>query len=121
MKPSITLTGLIALGLASLVSAQTASPPASTTTPSGASSPSQRDATSSHAAEAPTSQGTNPASASSPHQQQVTGADKSGGAMSPGKKKMMKDCMTVEKVKNNGASQSEMRKTCMSQIKDAGK
>jgi cytoskeletal protein RodZ len=109
MKTLATLIGLIALGSASLVSAQTASPPDSTTSPSAASSPTQRDATSSHSAETPTTDGTNPASASSPHQQQVTGTEK---------QKMMKDCMAAEKAKNTGASKSEMKSTCRAQGKD---
>ena len=122
MKPVATLIGLIALGSASLISAQTATPSQSTTAPSAASSPSQRDATSSHAAETPTTDGTSPASASSPHQREVTSGDKSGGGMPAEKKKMMKDCVAAEKAKNTGASKSEMRSTCMSQAKsDSGK
>lgn len=117
MKTLATLIGLMALGSASFVSAQTALPPDSATSPSAASSPSQRDATSSHTAEAPTTGGTSPASASSPHQQQVTGAERSGGSTPAEKKKMMKDCVAAEKAKNTGASNSEMKRTCMSQAK----
>lgn len=116
MKSLTGLIALIALGSASLASAQT--PPASNSTaPSSASSPSQRQTTSSHASEASTTNGTSPAAASSPHQQQVTSGAKSGGSTTQEQKKMMKDCMTAAKAKNSGMSKDEMKSNCSSQVK----
>ena len=120
MKFTTALIGLMALGSASLASAQTAPPPDSTT-PSSASSPSQRAATSSHAVEAPVTNETTPASAASPHQQQVTSSAKSGGSTSQERKKMMKECMTAEKNKNSGMTKDEMKSTCMNQAKDSSR
>ena len=118
MKSLTALIGLIALGSASVASAQTAPPPDSTA-PSSASSPSERAATSSHAVEAPTTNGTTPASAASPHQQQVASGAKSGGSTPQERKKMMKECMTAEKNKNSGMTKEEMKSTCMNQVKDS--
>jgi hypothetical protein len=116
MKALIALA-LTTFTLVSVASAQTQPSPSDSSAPSAASSPHQRDATSNHAAEAPATNGTAPASASSPHQQQVTGGAKSTGKTSAEQKKMMKDCMTAAKAKNNGMSKEDMKATCTSQVK----
>ena len=115
MRLRTALLGMIATTAASLTIAQT-TPPSNPTGPSAASSPSQREATSSQAAESPTTNGTAPASASSPHQQQVTSGAKSNGS-TPDEKKAMKDCMAAEKAKNSGMSKNEMKSKCRSQLK----
>src|SRR5688572_1978334 len=69
-RPSV-LLALIAVGSATCALAQTPTPPDDETAPSAASSPHQRDATSTSAAEAPTPSAA-PSSAATPHQRQVT-------------------------------------------------
>jgi hypothetical protein len=91
-------------------------PPADTTSPSAASSPHQRDATSTRSPEAPTGNGTNPAAASSPHQHQAT----SGQAHQTGKndaKQTMKACIAREQADHTGMTMADARKSCKEQLK----
>jgi putative membrane protein len=81
-RPSI-LLALIAVGSATFALAQTPPPPDDQTAPSAASSPHQRDATSTNAAEATTTPKPEPASASTPHQRQVTDAGKTAKPVTP--------------------------------------
>jgi hypothetical protein len=103
-------TALIALFAAAplgLAVAQTA-PSQDQTAPSSASSPHQRDATSTPATEAPATNGTEPTSASTPHQHQaMKDSDKS---------KMMKDCIAKEQAKDSSVSKSQAKKTCKGQM-----
>lgn len=69
-RPSV-LFALLAVGSATCALAQTPTPPDDETAPSAASSPHQRDATSTSTAEAPTSDAA-PSSAATPHQREVT-------------------------------------------------
>ena len=69
-RPSV-LLALIAVGSTTCALAQTPTPPDDETAPAAASSPHQRDATSTNAAEAPTP-AAQPSSAATPHQRQVT-------------------------------------------------
>jgi putative membrane protein len=70
-RPSA-LLALIVVGSATCAMAQTPPPEDDPTAPSAASSPHQRDATSTKAAEADATQDAEPSSASTPHQRQVT-------------------------------------------------
>ena len=70
-RPSALLT-LIAVGAATCALAQNPPPPNDPTAPSAASSPHQRDATSTQAEEAKPTPGAEPSDASSPHQRQAT-------------------------------------------------
>jgi putative membrane protein len=70
-RPSA-LLALIAVGSATCAMAQTPPPADDPTAPSAASSPHQRDATSTNAPEAQATQDAEPASASTPHQREVT-------------------------------------------------
>ena len=70
MRP--TLLALIAVGSATCALAQTPTPPDDPTAPSAASSPHQRDTTSTEAAEATPTSGAQPSSAATPHQREVT-------------------------------------------------
>ena len=86
-RPSALLT-LIAVGAATCALAQT--PPPSTpppsddeTAPSAASSPHQRDATSTDAAEANPASNSQPSSAATPHQRQVTEGSKTTKSVTP--------------------------------------
>jgi putative membrane protein len=81
-RPSALLT-LIAVGSATCALAQTPPPPADPTAPSAASSPHQRDATSTPAAEAAPTPNPEPASAATPHQRQVTEAGKASKSVTP--------------------------------------
>src|SRR5688572_19303784 len=80
-RPSV-LLALIAVGSATCALAQTPTPPDDETAPSAASSPHQRDATSTNAAEAPTPSA-KPSSAATPHQRQVTDGSKTTKAVTP--------------------------------------
>ncbi len=79
-RPSV-LLALIAVGSATCALAQTPPPPDDESAPSAASSPHQRDATSTNAAEATPS--AKPSSAATPHQRQVTDGSKTTKAVTP--------------------------------------
>ena len=66
----------VSIASATFAVAQTPPPPDDPTAPSAASSPHQRDSTSTQAAEAPTADSPEPASTATPHQQQVTKGSK---------------------------------------------
>ncbi len=83
MTRSSVFLALIAVGSATCALAQTPPPPDDKTAPSAASSPHQRDATSTNAAEATTTPKPEPASASTPHQRQVTDAGKTAKPVTP--------------------------------------
>ena len=74
-RPSA-LLALIVVGSATCAMAQTPTPPDDPTSPSAASSPHQRDTTSTDAAEATPAPGAEPSSAATPHQRQVTDSSK---------------------------------------------
>jgi putative membrane protein len=80
-RPSV-LIALLAFGSATGALAQTPTPPDDETAPSAASSPHQRDATATNAAEAPTPSA-KPSSAATPHQRQVTDGSKTMKAVTP--------------------------------------
>jgi putative membrane protein len=79
-RPSV-LLALIAVGSTTGALAQTPPPPDDESAPSAASSPHQRDATSTNAAEATPS--AKPSSAATPHQRQVTDGSKTTKAVTP--------------------------------------
>jgi hypothetical protein len=113
-RRTVLLAALISMAPTAMVLGQAnTAPPTSDTSPSAASSPSQREATSSSATESPTTttEGTNPSAASSPHQQQATG----GTHMAS--KQSMKDCIAKERAENSGMSAAEAKKTCKAQMK----
>lgn len=98
---------VIAILAATMCVAQTPSPPASTTSPSSASSPSQRDATRSPAEETAASPQSAPSDASTPHQRQAMG----------GKAQTMKQCMDAQAAKYPGMTHGEITKSCNQQMK----
>jgi hypothetical protein len=110
---TIIYSAATSLALLSVAFAQT-SPQSDTTSPSAASSPHQRDATSSKTPEAPTSNGANPASASSPHQAQATGQTGKNDA-----KQTMKACVAREQADHSGVSMADAKKTCKEQLKSS--
>jgi putative membrane protein len=81
-RPSA-LLALIAVGSATCAMAQTPPPPNDPTAPSAASSPHQRDATSTNAAEAKATPGAQPSSTATPHQRQVTDGGKATKPVTP--------------------------------------
>jgi hypothetical protein len=110
---SMKTTLLICVTLASVNFAMAQTPPPQSTAPSSASSPHQREATSTATKEAPAPSNAAPSAASSPHQQQVTqGADKTKA-----QDKMMKDCMAKLQSTNSSMSQEAAKKTCTDQVK----
>ena len=111
MSPRKTLLlALICMSPAALVMAQSQTMP-SDTSPSSASSPSQRDSTSSSATESPTTDGTSPAAASTPHQQQATHV---------ASKQAMKECVAKQQSDNSGMSAADAKKACKAQMKGSG-
>jgi putative membrane protein len=82
-RPSV-LLALIAVGSTTCALAQTPTPPDDETAPSAASSPHQRDATSSPASEAKPTQNAEPSSASTPHQKEVTERGGATKSVTPG-------------------------------------
>lgn len=105
--PVTVTAALIGIFAALACFAQTPSPPASTTSPSNASSPSQRDATRSPATEAPATSASQPSDASTPHQREAMG----------GKTQTMKECMDAQAAKNSAMSKADMTKACNDQMK----
>ena len=107
----------IALASASFAVAQT--PPTDSTAPSSASSPHQRESTSTTTKETATPSNPSPSAAATPHQQQVTeGADKSKTKQDKAMHdKMMKDCVAKQQSTNSSMSQDDAKKTCTEQMK----
>jgi hypothetical protein len=113
-RKTLLLASLISMAPMALVMAQEqATPDGSTTTtsPSSASSPSQRSALSSSATESATTDGTSPSAASSPHQQQATRT---------ASKQAMRDCVAKQQSDNSGLSASDAKKACKAQMKGSG-
>jgi hypothetical protein len=102
------LIALICMSPAGMVAAQT-EPSQQNTSPSSASSPSQREATKSNSSEAATNDNTNPSAASSPHQQQ---------ALHTASKQSMKHCIAKQQQENSGMSAADARKACKAQMKN---
>lgn len=108
-RKTVLLAALISMTPAGLVLAQTMP---TDTSPSSASSPSQRDATSSSATEAPTTtDSTSPAAASTPHQQHATRM---------ANKQAMKDCVAKQQSDNSSLSATDAKKACKAQMKGTG-
>ena len=107
---TLLLAALISLVPTALAMAQSQTMP-SDTSPSSASSPAQRDSTSTSATEAPTTDGTNPAAASTPHQQQATRM---------ASKQAMKQCIAKQQSDNSGMSAADAKKACKAQMKGSG-
>ena len=104
---------LISMAATGLAFAQT--PPAQDqSSPSSASSPSQRETTSSSATEAPATSGAEPSDASSPHQQQATEGGTAGKAKHD---QMMKDCVAKQQTTDASMSKDQAKKACMDQMK----
>ena len=104
-RKTLLLAALITLAPGAMVMAQSQTMP-SDTSPSSASSPSQRDSTSSSATEAPTNDSTSPSAASSPHQRQATAS-----------KQSMKSCIAKQQSDNSGMSAADAKKACKAQMK----
>src|SRR5882757_5619757 len=110
-RKTLMLAALFAIAPAGLVMAQSQTMPQETS-PSAASSPSQREATSSSATEAPaTSDNTSPSAASTPHQQQATRT---------ASKQAMKECVAKQQSDNSGMSAADAKKACKAQMKGSG-
>ena len=112
-RKTLMLAALISLAPAGMVMAQSQTMPQDTS-PSSASSPSQREATSSSATEAPTTNdSTSPSAASTPHQQQSTQTHMAS-------KQAMKDCVAKQKQDNSGMTTADAKKACKQQMKGSG-
>jgi hypothetical protein len=110
-RKTLMLAALISLAPAGMVMAQSQTMPQDTS-PSSASSPSQREATSSSATEAPTTNdSTSPSAASTPHQQESTRM---------ASKQAMKECVAKQKQDNSGITTADAKKACKQQMKGSG-
>jgi hypothetical protein len=109
-RKTLLLAALISMAPTAMVMAQSQTTP-SDTSPSSASSPSQRDSTSSSATESPTTDGTNPSAASTPHQKQATRT---------ASKEAMKQCIAKQQSDNSGMSTADAKKACKAQMKGSG-
>lgn len=113
LRRTLLLAALISMAPTALVVAQT-DPQSDRTSPSSASSPHQRDATSSSSPEASSTDntnGTNPSAASTPHQRDSTHM---------ASKQSMKDCMAKQQADNSGMSKADAKKACRAQMKGSG-
>jgi hypothetical protein len=113
----ITLLICVLLSMTSLAFAQ--APPSPSTSPSAASSPHQRDTTSTPTKEAPTPNSPEPAAASSPHQKEVIkGSDKAAADKAALKsEKMLSECISKRQSANSSLSQDDAKKACVDQMK----
>ena len=111
VTPMLAAAGALSLG--SLALAQTTSPQTDSTSPAAASSPHQRDSTSSNTNESMTGGDTSPAAASSPHQRETVSGNEGGKS---GHKMTMKDCMTKQQASNSSMSKDDARKACQDKM-----
>ena len=86
------------------------------TAPQAASSPHQREATSTTAAEAPASSDGNPSSSSTPHQRDAT---KTANAKSGQREQMLTDCISKHQKADANMSKDKAKRNCMDQMKKA--
>ena len=112
MRVTPMLAAVAALSLGPLALAQT-SPQTDSTSPSAASSPHQRESTSSSSSESMTGGDTSPAAASSPHQQEAISSNENGQS---GHKESMKDCMAKQRAGNSSMSKDDARKACRAKM-----
>jgi hypothetical protein len=113
LRRTLVLAAIFSIAPTAMVMAQT-EPQNDQTAPSSASSPHQRDATSTPAPEASSTDqtnGTSPAAASSPHQQQSTHV---------ASKQSMKDCIAKQQQENSGMSKADAKKACKAEMKGPG-
>ncbi len=89
------------------------------TAPEAASSPHQREATTTEAAEAPANQDTEPSSSSSPHQRHATKEGEKGmGEKNVAQQdRMMKDCINMQQEKDSAMTKDEAKQACADQMK----
>jgi len=115
-----------AFAISTAMAAETPAPEQDDTAPKAASSPHQRDATSTEAQEAPTTTAeADPSSASSPHQRETTEVsdERKKLAAAEGKTKrdqMMAECMQKEQQRNTTLSTSQIERMCMDQMRNRG-
>ena len=117
LRQTLLLIAMLSVAPATLVFAQQ-QPPTDSTSPSSASSPHQRDATSTKTPEAsPTdnTQGNNPSAASTPHQQQATAAKTRTAS-----KRSMNECISKQQAENSGMSKAKAKTACQAQMKGPG-
>lgn len=86
------------------------------TAPQAASSPHQREATSTAATEAPATSDGEPASSSSPHQREAT---KTANAKSAQKDEMLNNCISKHQKADAKVTKDQAKRTCMDQMKKA--
>ena len=116
LRRTLLLAAMISVAPTTVVFAQTA-PQGDPTSPSSASSPHQRAATSTNAPEASSTdstQGTSPSAASTPHQQQATGSSHTASKAS------MKECIAKQQAENSSMSAADAKKACKAQMKGPG-
>ncbi|HEY8539237.1 MAG TPA: hypothetical protein VIL28_10245 [Steroidobacteraceae bacterium] len=119
-------TASMAFAMSTAMAAETPAPEQDETAPKAASSPHQREATSTDAQEAPASAETDPATASSPHQREATGTqeeDRKKLAAAKGKTQrdqMMSECIQREQRLNSTLSTAQIEKRCMDQMRSRG-
>lgn len=111
--------------ISTAMAAETPAPEKDETAPKAASSPHQREATSTAAQEAPTTADADPASASSPHQRETTGTSDERKKLAAAEDKtkrdrMMTECIQREQQSNSTLSTSQIERRCMDQMKDRG-
>lgn len=94
--------------------AQTTPAESDKTAPQAASSPHQRQTTTTSATEQPAGQETEPSSSSSPHQRQTTDTANAKGAQHD---QMMKDCISKHQKADSNLSKDQAKRTCMDQMK----
>ena len=116
LRRTLLLAAMISVAPTAVVFAQT-DPQNDPTSPSAASSPHQREATSSQAPEASSTdqtQGTSPSAASTPHQKQATEPTRTAS------KSAMKECIAKQQAENSGMSAADAKKACKAQMKGPG-
>lgn len=96
--------------------AQTTPSESDKTAPEAASSPHQRQTTTTSAAEQPANAETQPSSSSSPHQRQTTETANAKGAQH---QQMMNDCISKHQKADANLSKDQAKRTCMDQMKKA--
>lgn len=119
---ALALATFFAIASSTVALAQT--PPAQTAPqqdePKAASSPHQRESTSTDAQEAPAGTETSPSAASTPHQKEATEGKVATGKTKAEREQMMSDCMKKQQERNSTMSVDQVRKTCVEQMKSHG-
>ena len=115
--PKYTLLALVSMTSAFALAQTTTPAEEDPTAPRAASSPHQRQSTSTEATEATANEATDPSASSSQHQRQTTETD-AKETRTAEHDRMTKECVSRQQEKNSSMSEAQAKKACAEEMKN---